>query len=151
MISTAEVQQIIAACNKAGVPSLAGRAIADGVSMAGLEELFSEAKQIRDVCKLALNPEHANAAILAGQTLVQVKAALFDQITAEGSEFRKSETVASKAAFLTQLVDQDAATPTQGAISPDAGYDPKKDGAKGATGPKPENQQLWSEVWKRSA
>lgn len=125
VVNIADVQNIIQACNKAGFPALAARAIAANTSVQDLANLIDEAKAIKSACTIAMCASSADVWIAEGKTLNDVKAALFDQITAENSAFRQQETVQSKAAFLSTLVDQDDAKPTESNIAPDAGI---KDG-----------------------
>lgn len=147
VVNVADVQNIIQACNKAGFPALAARAISSNVAVADLAGLVEEAKAIKAACELSLIPTMADSAIADGKTLEQIKAALFDEITADDSAFRQQETVQSKAGFLEGLISQDDAKPTQAAIPPDAGYTAKDASAQRQPGPTNGIQTAWDQVW----
>lgn len=135
-ISVENAQSIITACTKAGFPALAGQALAQNVTLENLESLFDQARAIKTACATALQSDKAESFIAEGKGLDAAKAALFDLITADGSDFRKSLDVTSKTTFLNTLADRDSNTSTSNTTMPATGQ-----GGDGVSA-----SQLWDSV-----
>ena len=120
-INVADVQAIVNACTKAGYPALAARCISNKATLDDVQHFVAEAKAIKNACKTALLADAADGFIADGKSLAEVKAALFDQITAKDSAFLNQQMSNVKAAFFNSMADADEGVPTDQQQLPDAG------------------------------
>ena len=120
-ISVQDVQAIVNACTKAGFPALAARCISNKATLDDVQNFVAEAKGIKNACATALIADAADGFIADGKSLTEVKAALFDQITAKDSAFLNQQMSNVKAAFFNQMATADGDTPTDQQQLPDAG------------------------------
>ena len=120
-INVADVQAIVNACTKAGYPALAARCISNKATLDDVQHFVAEAKAIKNACKTALLQDAADGFIADGKSLTEVKAALFDQITAKDSAFLNQQMSNVKAAFFNSMADADEGVPTDQQQLPDAG------------------------------